>query len=154
MTSEDDIQPEDDDDDDLDLEESGLEDEENIDVEALRRSSPGNHSSGAATPPLLPPTASQSSSAVNSFLQHPASSLMAARFMLGSQHPVTPVRPTPFSALAAAAAAYSAGLQHSTPSWPSVHGHYNPATTVFPSFGNSLSNSSGKFIFSLDGFLR
>ncbi|KAL6955428.1 hypothetical protein U1Q18_052024, partial [Sarracenia purpurea var. burkii] len=59
--------------------------------------------------------------------------------MLGSQ-PVTPVRPTPFSALAAAAAAYSAGLQHSS-TWPSVHGPYNPTSSCFPSFTNTLSNS-------------
>lgn len=36
----------------------------------------------------------------------------SARFLLGGGGMVTPVRPTPFSALAAAAAAYSAGLQH------------------------------------------
>lgn len=67
-----------------------------------------------------------------------------ARFMLGHQQPVTPVRPTPtFIALAAAAAAY--GLQHSS-SWPSVHGPYNPASSVFPSFTNTLSNSPGEFM--------
>lgn len=70
-----------------------------------------------------------------------------ARFMLGHGHqqPVTPVRPTPtFVALAAAAAAF--GLQHST-SWPSVHGPYSPATSVFSSFTSTLSNSPGKRIF-------
>lgn len=115
-------------DEDLDME-SG-EDEENIDVEAVKRSSPDD----SRTPPH----------SLNSFLQHP-SSIMAARFML-SQQPVTPVRPTPqFSALAAAAAA-AYGLQHSS-SWPSVHGHYNPTSSVFPSFTNTLSNSPGTYVF-------
>lgn len=127
VSSEDDI-PENDD----DLEMESGDDDENIDVEAVKRSSPEN----SRTPPH----------SLNSFLQNPASSIMAARFMLGSQ-PVTPVRPTPFSALAAAAAAYSAGLQHSS-TWPSVHGPYNPTSSVFPSFTNTLSNSPGKYTFS------
>lgn len=125
VSSEDDI-PENED----DLEMESGDDEENIDVEAVKRSSPDS----SRTPPH----------SLNSFLQHPASSIMAARFMFGSQ-PVTPVRPTPFSALAAAAAAYSAGLQPSS-SWPSVHGPYNPTSSVFPSFTNTLSNSPGKLL--------
>ncbi len=125
-SSEDDIP---DNDEDLDME-SG-EDDENIDVEAVKRAgSPGD----STTPPPH---------SLNSFLQHPANSLMAARFMLGAQ-PVPPVRPTPFSAFAAAAAASFAGLQHSS-SWS--HGPYNPASSVFPSFTDSLSNSPGKNFF-------
>lgn len=121
-------------DDDLDLEESGLEDEESIvDVEACRDNEGAASPEGARTPPT----------SMSSFLQHhqsAATNLMAARLMLGSP-PVAPVRPTPFSALAAAAAAYSAGLQqppHHT-SW-SVHGHY-PGPPVFPSFTSGLSGS-------------
>lgn len=117
-------------DEDLDLEESGLEDEGSIvDVEVCREN---RSPEGTRTPPT----------SVNSFLQHPASGLMAARLMIGST-PVAPVRPTPFSALAAAAAAYSAGLQQPhPPSW-SVHGHY-PGPPVFPSFTTGLSGSPGK----------
>lgn len=119
ISSEDDM-PDNDEDVDMD---SG-DDDENIDVEEVKRASPDD----SRTPPH----------SLNSFLQHPASSIMAARFMLGQQ-PVTPVRPTPtFSALAAAAAAY--GLQHSS-SWP--HSPYNPTSSVFPSFTNTLSNSPG-----------
>ncbi|XKL63341.1 hypothetical protein PGB90_005705 [Kerria lacca] len=119
VSSEDDIP---DNDEDLDLE-SG-EDDENIDVEVIKRetASPNN----SRTPP----------NAFSSFLHNPTSSIMAARFMFGSQ-PITPVRPTPFTAIAAAAAAYTAG-------WPSVHGSYNPASSVFPPFTNALSNSPGK----------
>jgi len=68
--------------------------------------------------------------------------------MLGDATPVTPVRPTPFSALAAAAAAYSAGLQqHSSPS-PWSLGHY--PGSLFPgglppgAFNPGLPNSNGK----------
>lgn len=72
------------------------------------------------------------------------------RFMLGEPTPVPPVRPTPFSALAAAAAAYSAGLQqHSAPGPWAALSHYPGA--LFPTaglppgaFGGGLTGSSGK----------
>ncbi|XP_046667574.1 muscle segmentation homeobox [Homalodisca vitripennis] len=109
---------EDQEDEDLDLE-SGMEDEGSIvDVEVCRE----------GESPRTPPTS------VSSFLQqHQA---QVARLML----PVAPVRPTPFSALAAAAAAYSAGLQQPHPQGWGVHGHY-PGPPVFPSFGGGLSGS-------------
>lgn len=112
---------EDQEDEDLDLE-SGAEDEGSIvDVEVSRD----------GESPRTPP------SSVGSFLQqHQA---QVARLML----PVTPVRPTPFSALAAAAAAYSAGLQQPHSQGWGVHGHY-PGPPVFPNFGSGLSGSPGK----------
>jgi hypothetical protein len=99
-----------------------------VDVEVLRDSnSPGS------TPRPLHPTGS-------------AADVLSARFMLAGGHGpggggsvVTPVRPTPFSALAAAAAAYSAGLQHhqpaphhQPPAWATstLVGHYPGA--MFP----------------------
>lgn len=69
--------------------------------------------------------------------------------MLGEPTPVTPVRPTPFSALAAAAAAYSAGLQQHSAPGPWSLGHY--PGSIFPgalppgAFNPGLSNSAGKF---------
>ncbi|RZF49162.1 hypothetical protein LSTR_LSTR008448 [Laodelphax striatellus] len=68
-------------------------------------------------------------------LMHHPNSLMAARLMLGSSPAVTPIRPTPTTFSALAAAAYSAALQPH-PSW----GHY-PGPPVFPNFGASLSGS-------------
>ncbi|XP_022204507.1 muscle segmentation homeobox-like [Nilaparvata lugens] len=68
-----------------------------------------------------------------SLLHHP-NSLMAARLM-GMAPSVTPIRPTPTTFSALAAAAYSAALQPH-PSW----GHY-PGPPVFPNFGASLSGS-------------
>lgn len=75
-----------------------------------------------------------------SFLQHPGN-LMAARLMLSSSSSVTPIRPTPTTFSALAAAAYSAALQPHHPSW----GHY-AGPPVFPPFGSSLSGSPGKII--------
>lgn len=72
-----------------------------------------------------------------SFLQHPGN-LMAARLMLSSSPSVTPIRPTPTTFSALAAAAYTAALQPHHPSWS----HY-PGPPVFPSFGSSLSGSPG-----------
>lgn len=102
------------DDDDLELQESSGEDDADLEVDV----------EGRRTPP-------------NSLLNQHSSATAAqvARLML----PVTPVRPTPFSALAAAAAAYS--LQQPPQGW--VHGHY-PGPPVFPSFGGGLSGSPGK----------
>lgn len=71
--------------------------------------------------------------------------------MLGEPTPVPPVRPTPFSALAAAAAAYSAGLQqHSAPGPWAALSHYPgalfPAAGLPPgAFGGGLTGSSGKY---------
>lgn len=102
------------DDDDLELQESSGEEDTEVDVEG-RRTPPGSllnqHSSSTAA--------------------------QVARLMM----PVAPVRPTPFSALAAAAAAYSAGLQQPPQGW--VHGHYG-GPAVFPSFGGGLAGSPGK----------
>lgn len=127
-SSEDEIQ---DPDEDLDMLESG-DDEENIDVEAeaaVKRSlSPDRD---CRTPPQT---------SLNSFLQQ-TPSIMAARFMLGSQS-VPPVRPMPLGAYHNAVAA-AFGLQAS---WPSVHGPYNPPGSVFPSFTNNLPNSPGKLV--------
>lgn len=109
------------DDEDMFLE-SGAEDEGSIvDVEVCRE---------GETPRTSP-------SSVSSLLQQQAQGM--ARLML----PVTPVRPTPFSALAAAAAAYSAGLQQPHSQGWGVHGHY-PGPPVFPNFGGGLSGSPGK----------
>jgi len=83
-----------------------------VDVEVLRDSSSPVNTLTPTTPPPLHTGARMSASSVDT---------LSARFMLAGAHGpgagvVTPVRPTPFSALAAAAAAYSAGLQHHHPS--------------------------------------
>lgn len=131
-SSEDDIP---DPDEDLDMLESG-DDEENIDVEdeaAVKRSI-GSPDRDCRTPPQT---------SLNSFLQQTPSSIMAARFMLGSPS-VPPVRPMPLGAAYHNAVAAAFGLQAS---WPSVHGPYNPTGSVFPSFTNNLPNSPGKLMF-------
>lgn len=106
-----------------------------VDVEVLRDSSSPVNTPTPTTPPPLHPGARMSASSVDT---------LSARFMLAGAHGpgagvVTPVRPTPFSALAAAAAAYSAGLQHHHPaphhqpnSWAAstLVGHYPGA--MFP----------------------
>ncbi|KAK6622008.1 hypothetical protein RUM44_001815 [Polyplax serrata] len=86
----------------------------------------------------------------NHLIQSRKLEIGSARFMLGEPTPVPPVRPTPFSALAAAAAAYSAGLQqHSAPGPWAALSHYPGA--LFPTaglppgaFGGGLTGSSGK----------
>ncbi|KAK7591261.1 hypothetical protein V9T40_002874 [Parthenolecanium corni] len=125
-SSEDDIPDE-----DLDMLESG-DDEENIDVEAEAavKRSVGSPNRDCRTPPQT---------SLNSFLQQAPSSIMAARFMLGSPS-VPPVRPMPLGAYQHAVAA-AFGLPAS---WPSVHGPYTPPGSVFPSFTNNLPNSPGK----------
>lgn len=78
--------------------------------------------------------------------------------MLGEPTPVPPVRPTPFSALAAAAAAYSAGLQqHSAPGPWAALSHYPgalfPGTGLPPgAFGGGLTGSSGNYNFNYFAF--
>lgn len=114
------------DDEDMFLESGGEDEGSIVDVEVCRE---------GETPRTSP-------SSVSSLLQQQAQGM--ARLML----PVTPVRPTPFSALAAAAAAYSAGLQQPHSQGWGVHGHY-PGPPVFPNFGGGLSGSPGKHTFIL-----
>jgi hypothetical protein len=106
-----------------------------VDVEVLRDSNSPVCTPTPLTPPPLQPGGRLSGSPAD---------VLSARFMLAGGHGpgggvVTPVRPTPFSALAAAAAAYSAGLQHHHPaphhqptSWAAstLVGHYPGA--MFP----------------------
>lgn len=106
-----------------------------VDVEVLRDSSSPVNTPTPTTPPPLHPGVRMSGNSAD---------MLPARFMLAGAHGpgagiVTPVRPTPFSALAAAAAAYSAGLQHHHPaphhqpnSWAAstLVGHYPGA--MFP----------------------
>jgi hypothetical protein len=125
-----------------------------VDVEVLRDSnSPVN------TPtPMTPPPLQQGGSSAD---------MLSTRFMLSGGHGpsagmVTPVRPTPFSALAAAAAAYSAGLQHHHPaphhqpnSWASstLVGHYpgamfpGPAAAAAAFAAAGLGGSPGEDIY-------
>ncbi|KAK7872874.1 hypothetical protein R5R35_006741 [Gryllus longicercus] len=97
-----------------------------VDVEVLRDGdSPGARSStpGATPPPGAGPSPSPGVPAGAGLLLPGA----AGRFVPrpgGAAGVVAPVRPTPFSALAAAAAAYSAGLHH-----PAAH---QPAPTGWP----------------------
>lgn len=123
-----------------------------VDVEVLRDSnSPVN------TPtPLTPPPLQQGGGSAD---------MLSARFMLAGGHApgagmVTPVRPTPFSALAAAAAAYTAGLQHQHHHAPQHHhsswatstlvGHYpgamfpGPAATAVAFAAAGLGGSAGE----------
>jgi hypothetical protein len=106
-----------------------------VDIEVLRDSNSPVSTPTPLTPPPLPPGGRLSGGPAD---------VLSARFMFASGHGpgggvVTPVRPTPFSALAAAAAAYSAGLQHHHPaphhqpgSWAAstLVGHYPGA--MFP----------------------
>lgn len=126
-----------------------------VDVEVLRDSSSPINTPTPTTPPPLHPGARMSGNSPD---------MLPARFMLaGAQGPgagiVTPVRPTPFSALAAAAAAYSAGLQHHHPaphhqpnSWAAstLVGHYpgamfpGPAAAAAAFAAAGLGGSPGK----------
>ncbi|XP_069674196.1 muscle segmentation homeobox-like [Periplaneta americana] len=114
-----------------------------VDVEVLRDSnSPVNTPTPTSTPtPMTPPPS------------------RLGGFMLAGGHTpgagmVTPVRPTPFSALAAAAAAYSAGLQHHHPaahhqpnSWATstLVGHYPGA--MFPGATSAMGPAAAAAAF-------
>ncbi|XP_067008112.2 muscle segmentation homeobox [Anabrus simplex] len=98
-----------------------------VDVEVLRDSnSPVHTPTPTSTPtPLTPPPPSLISNPAAGRIGDTMLLPGSARFMLGhgpGGGMVAPVRPTPFSALAAAAAAYSAGLQHHHP----AHQHVPP----------------------------